>query len=344
MNFLKNYFSSLSLILVAYLIYTRSDFHIWFIWWNASIDMVNFSFPIISIFYIVAFLYIIFLIPYYLVYPHASKARLALRSVRRTISWDTTTVEKEKTAILAIIVKLFFIPLMLVWLTNHITNMINNLSKSYSDIALFSTDFLQFFNTHFFWTAFSLILFIDVLFFTLGYLIESPYLKNTIKSVEPTIIGWAVVIFCYPPFNDITSNYVSWYSTDFPSFGDPIVHVGLNISILILMAIYTSASWSLGLKASNLTNRWIVTTGPYKYVRHPAYVCKNTAWLIGGIPMILIAIQSPELSVFSVLLWLWTWTFIYYLRAMTEEQHLSADPDYREYKKQVPYRFIPKVW
>ena len=344
MNFLKNYFSSLGLILMAYLIYTRSDFHTWFIWWNVSIDIVNFSFPVVGIFYIVALLYIILLIPYYLLYPNSSKARLALRSVKRVISWDIKQVEAEKTAILAIIVKLFFIPLMLVWLTNHIANMINNLTKSYHDINLFSSDFLQFFNTHFFWTAFSLILFIDVLFFTLGYLIESPYFKNTIKSVEPTIIWWAVVVFCYPPFNNITSNYISWYSNDFPSFENPSIHIALNICILILMAIYASASWSLWLKASNLTNRWIITTGPYKYIRHPAYICKNIAWIIGGIPMIYLASQSPELSVFSVIIWLWAWSFIYYLRAMTEEGHLSADPDYVEYKKQVPYKFIPKVW
>jgi len=133
--------------------------------------------------------------------------------------------------------------------------MINNLVNSYANIALFSSDFLVFFNEHFFWTAFSLILFIDVLFFTLGYLIEAPVFKNTIKSVEPTIIGWAVVIFCYPPFNNMTSNFVNWYSTDFPSFASPTVHITLNIIILVLMGIYAWASWALGLKASNLTNR-----------------------------------------------------------------------------------------
>jgi protein-S-isoprenylcysteine O-methyltransferase Ste14 len=32
------------------------------------------------------------------------------------------------------------------------------------------------------------------------------------------------------------------------------------------------------------------------------------------------------------------------MRAITEERHLSQDPDYIQYKKDVPYRFIPKVW
>lgn len=67
------------------------------------------------------------------------------------------------------------------------------------------------------------------------------------------------------------------------------------------MAIYAWASWALGLKASNLTNRGIVTTGPYKYIRHPAYICKNTAWLIGGIPMVYVAMTSESLSLITVL-------------------------------------------
>jgi protein-S-isoprenylcysteine O-methyltransferase Ste14 len=32
------------------------------------------------------------------------------------------------------------------------------------------------------------------------------------------------------------------------------------------------------------------------------------------------------------------------MRAKTEEEHLSSDPDYIEYKKNVPYKFIPKIW
>ncbi|MBW2459776.1 MAG: isoprenylcysteine carboxyl methyltransferase, partial [Deltaproteobacteria bacterium] len=34
----------------------------------------------------------------------------------------------------------------------------------------------------------------------------------------------------------------------------------------------------------------------------------------------------------------------YGARAWTEERHLSRDPDFRAYKKKVPYRFIPWVW
>ena len=192
--------------------------------------------------------------------------------------------------------------------------------------------------------AFSVILFIDVFFFTMGYLLEAPFLKNTIKSVEPTIIWWIVAVMCYPPFNSNITNIIGWYSTDFPSFVNIYVHIWLNICILILMGIYSRASLSLGFKASNLTNRWIVTKWPYKYIRHPAYACKNIAWLIWGLPIVYVAISTDNTSLFAVLLWLLWWAFIYYLRAITEENHLSSDPDYEKYKKKVKWKFIPKVW
>jgi protein-S-isoprenylcysteine O-methyltransferase Ste14 len=39
-----------------------------------------------------------------------------------------------------------------------------------------------------------------------------------------------------------------------------------------------------------------------------------------------------------------TWSFIYYLRAITEEKHLSLDPNYIKYKQEVKYKFIPKIF
>jgi hypothetical protein len=180
---------------------------------------------------------------------------------------------------------------MIVWLSQHIFNLINSSYAGLQNISLFSSDFLLFFNAHFFWIAFNTILFIDVFLFTMGYMLEAPFLKNTIKSVEPTIIGWAVTLLCYPPFNSYIGNIVNWYSTDFPQFGNIYIHLFFNFCILILMGIYAWASFALGWKASNLTNRGIVMKGPYKYVRHPAYICKNTAWFLGTLPVIFASVQ-----------------------------------------------------
>lgn len=49
-------------------------------------------------------------------------------------------------------------------------------------------------------------------------------------------------------------------------------------------------------------------------------------------------------DLFIVLFSLLAWSLIYYMRAITEENHLRKDKDYLEYSKKVKYKFIPKVW
>jgi protein-S-isoprenylcysteine O-methyltransferase Ste14 len=189
------------------------------------------------------------------------------------------------------------------------------------------------------------ILFVDVFFFTVGYLVESPRLGNQIRSVDPTLLGWAAAMACYPPFNTVTSAILGFTATDFPRFDDPTVHLALNIALLVLMGIYASASAALGLKASNLTHRGIVSHGPYAVIRHPAYTCKNMAWWIGSMPLISLSFSQ---SFFAGLLAVATvigWSMLYVLRALTEEDHLrSVDGDYAAYAAKVRYRFIPGVY
>jgi len=77
-------------------------------------------------------------------------------------------------------------------------------------------------------------------------------------------------------------------------------------------------------------------------VRHPAYFCKNIAWWIGGLPILISSILNFDFKTFIfAFLSLSTWSFIYYLRAKTEENHLSLDKDYINYKKKVKYMFLP---
>ena len=109
--------------------------------------------------------------------------------------------------------------------------------------------------------------------------------------------------------------------------------------------IYLSASFTLWFKASNLTNRWIVTKWPYKIVRHPAYIAKNLARTIWTIPALIIAFK--DLDIAKLLLIIFSTIgrfFLYYMRAITEEKHLWQDPEYINYKKKVRYRFIPKIF
>ncbi|MCK5177690.1 MAG: DUF1295 domain-containing protein, partial [Candidatus Aenigmarchaeota archaeon] len=152
-------------------------------------------------------------------------------------------------------------------------------------------------------------------------------------SVEPTLLGWAVALVCYPPFNTQFTNCVGWVANDYVMFSTINITFIARMSVIFLLLIYLWATISLGTKCSNLTNRGIVTTGAYKYARHPAYISKNIAWWITTIPIMSV----------PVFITMFIWSFVYYLRAVTEERHLLQDIDYREYCKKTRYMFVPYV-
>jgi protein-S-isoprenylcysteine O-methyltransferase Ste14 len=182
---------------------------------------------------------------------------------------------------------------------------------------------------------------VDVLVFGVGYGIEHPRLRNEIRSVEPTLLGWCAALLCYPPLVWLTSNALGWFSFELPQFRLPTLQLAAAVAMLLGVGVYTWASLALGLRASNLTNRGIVTTGPYRFMRHPAYVAKNLSWWIGAIPLLIKFAFSDPGSLAVAIAGTAAWSGIYVLRALTEERHLGSDPDYQAYRSRVRWRFIP---
>jgi len=281
--------------------------------------------------------------------PKAGKSLLALRFGKKILVWLfgeklPETKKEEKTAFLSIVVRSFYFPLMLNWCLDHLENFLGKASEALSNSGqIFHFSF--FFDNYLFWVVFNLLFFVDTLIFASSYLLESEFLKNTIRSVEPTIFGWVVALMCYPPFNSITGKLISWETKDFVNdFSDFRINFVLNVLILGLLFVYVWASVALGFKSGNLVNRGIVDRGPYAFVRHPAYIAKNLAWWVGSLPALLLAWnlswQDFLLAVVNMMLW----SLIYYFRAITEERHLLADPDYQKYVKKVQWRFVPGVF
>lgn len=342
--FFKNYLSTLLFIWLLYLFYSSNSYYTSLFSGQYFFNIFwGFWFTYQEIIHTIIFWYVILLIPFYSLFPTQSKAYIILKMLKKLLNNLSYKLEKqEKTALLAWGVKWFFAPLMIMWFFGHVSSLISQWIGVIQNYWMMSENFLAFFNQYFFLFAFSFILFLDVLFFTLGYLLEGKIFKNEIISIESTFFWWFVCLACYPPFNAFTNNVFWWYSNDFPQFVDWKFHLFFNFLILILMGIYTWASVSLWLKASNLTNRGIITTGPYKYVRHPAYITKNLSWWIGGIPILSWLWLSGNMTwFFAWITSLFCWSLIYYFRAITEERHLSQDPNYIVYKTQTPNRFIP---
>ncbi|MFZ2202257.1 MAG: methyltransferase, partial [Microgenomates group bacterium] len=233
--------------------------------------------------------------------------------------------QEEKNTLLFFLVKFFYIPIMLNFFVTNSRAVFDIISRRIA-FGRFSfdlhTDYIN---------LFPLIFTLDTLFFAFGYLVEHPKLGNTIKSVEPTLFGWVVALATYPPFNNLTANYLGWYSNDYFFMSNPVVDIVLKVMAVGLLGVYLWATFSLGFKCSNLTNRGIVANGAYKHIRHPAYASKILFWWLTALPRF-----SPA-AVLSLL----GWTTLYYLRAVTEERHLSKDPDFRRYTRQTRFRFIP---
>lgn len=274
------------------------------------------------------------------------RAYFILSATKKILIWifkdklnkDLFLSKEEKTSILFFLIKIYFTPAMLNFLINNLHSLINLLPlfKSY----LFTKPLLLSEKTIInivFHTILYAILVVDTLIFSFGYLFESSGLRNKVKSVEPTVLGWIVAIICYPPINSLSGNILGWYTSDFGDFGNPNLNITMGVVSILFFLIYVWASVALGAKASNLTNRGIVSKGPYKFIRHPAYASKNLSWWIMGIPFI---IEFGFIAVFSLVLW----SFIYYVRALTEERHLLQDPDYVEYCKKVRYMFLPGIY
>lgn len=349
----QNAAASLFLTSLIYYFYMHSQYILGYLNKNVTLNLfgIETSFWVHQIF---DYLLIIYIIGFILIYfleskPELSKSVLSLQGILRIITAPNEAFEKgipreEKTAILTVLVKMFYIPLMVPWLLGNAADCLStfsavilNYQQSQTITSLFQS------KTHFF--LYNLLMTIDVFCFTMGYLIEHKALGNKVLSVEPTLFGWAIALACYPPFNDtINAALLPVRMNDVADFSNPFLFVITNTLIIILMTIYAWGSISLGLKASNLTHRGIVDYGPYRYIRHPAYICKNTAWWIAAIPVFGAVMSDGYIHGFYMFLAMVGWTTIYFYRALTEERHLqTVNAEYSEYKKKVPYRFIPKI-
>lgn len=179
------------------------------------------------------------LLPFY--YAFEKDESSASRFVRGI--WQRRFDEGWKKSGREIALKAFFVPLMVGWMFSHASFAFNG-TEQYFFSGGWNWNLLT--DVAFFSYLFQTVLFVDVFFFTAGYLIESSKLGNRIVSVDPTASGWLVCLLCYPPFNSATNSFLGWYSSDSPVLqNSPAVTLVLNVLIVALMAIYASASAAL---------------------------------------------------------------------------------------------------
>ncbi|WP_017666100.1 methyltransferase family protein [Porphyrobacter sp. AAP82] len=179
---------------------------------------------------------------------------------------------------------------------------------------------------------------VDVQIGTVGYLLTLRPLDSHIRSGNPFLAGWLAALLCYPPFvwgiigpdNQIlsyefaTPGWAHWFA------GNMVLLWAWGSLLVLLTGVYAWATVVFGIRFSNLTYRGVLTNGPYRFTRHPAYLSKNLFWWASVLPFMVTAegwIEPLRNCIFLLAV-----NAIYYWRARTEEAHLLAeDPKYRDY-------------
>ncbi|MHB0958341.1 MAG: methyltransferase family protein [Pirellulaceae bacterium] len=256
---------------------------------------------------------------------------------------------RETHALMFLLIKLVFGPLMLnsaMLELRNLSGLLFRFNFQPSGLDMLDVWFLVFVSSVFL---------LDSTLFFMGYTTETGFMRNRLRYAETNVFRILVCIACYAPFNMVTASFLgpSNYDVRIVFQGEldhAMTWILRGLALLFLLGM-VSSSLFLFTKASNLTNRGIVKTGPYALVRHPGYIAKNLFWLTTVVPL---WFADPELPGFTwsshaivcgkVLLGLLAWSSLYFLRSITEEQFLRKDPEYVEYCRKVKYRFIPWVY
>lgn len=175
---------------------------------------------------------------------------------------------------------------------------------------------------------------VDVQFATVGYMLTLKPLDAHIRTANPYLAGWVAALICYPPFilmnnggpldyHVATSDWAYWFE------GQTALLWIWGAILVLLTGIYAWATVAFGLRFSNLTHRGILTHGPYRWTKHPAYLSKNAYWWLATLPFLVTSGSMADMARNTALLALVS--AVYYWRAKTEEKHLLADPAYADY-------------
>jgi protein-S-isoprenylcysteine O-methyltransferase Ste14 len=222
------------------------------------------------------------------------------------------------------LVKGFFLPLMFTYFCDNLDKLLH-----------YNLSLLTSFKGCYDWSYFTLY-FIDVALVSMTYLMSLKATDTQIRSTEPTSLGWLSALVCYQPFWSLLGRQY----LDYDNGREWDLWLGNTLwlfrlwacLIIVLVIIYVWATVAFGARFSNLTHRGIITNGPYRFTKHPAYLSKNLSWWMLSMPFMVSSSLEDSVRRCAMLLSL---NFIYYLRAKTEERHLSLDPVYVQYAKWI---------
>lgn len=169
-----------------------------------------------------------------------------------------------------------------------------------------------------------------------GYSVVSILWGKYIRNLDFTIVGWLTNGFCYPLFG-----VVIWQMT--PSFvgPDPIVTGGPLLYLMLFLGlflniIYMLSIFNLGILFDLMTDKGVRTSGFYSLIRHPNYTLEACMFFSTELVALSSGMHWLALSMFF---------FLYWIRSEREDNFMQySNPEYREYQKRTPYKFLPGIY
>ena len=237
--------------------------------------------------------------------------------------WDAGEVKKHWRAW---IIKGFFGAFMISIVPVNFANVVNaDLYEFLSNPVVFAVVLIN------------LLFLVDVMVGAVGYIVTLRPLDAHIRSGNPFLGGWLAALVCYPPFvwGILGNGQVMSYEHNVGQWhywldGNQVVLWIWAGVLVFLTAVYAWATFAFGIRFSNLTYRGVLTNGPYRFTRHPAYLSKNLFWWCSVMPFLVV--NGSMTDAIRNTFFLLCVNGIYYWRARTEEAHLLAeDEKYREY-------------
>jgi len=115
------------------------------------------------------------------------------------------------------------------------------------------------------------------------------------------------------------------------------------LSLIVIVLGYVLGSWALienrffsgVVRIQTDRGQKVVSTGPYRFVRHPGYA--GALWTFLFMPILLDSLWAfiPTLLLIGILI----------LRTSLEDRTLQAElPGYADYAKKTRYRLLPGIW
>lgn len=174
---------------------------------------------------------------------------------------------------------------------------------------------------------------------TPGYMFASRIIRTETKAVDHSWFAWTITLICYDPI--VSAVFGRWLdyraAVEGPMWMRPWASVFEHSEFLLIVIggliifcelIHLWGEAQFGLRASNISNRGIITTGLFRLTKHPIYVSKCAGWFLMYVPFLAGGTFAANLRL--TILWVLV-CVVYMLRSLAEERLLAKDRDYVAY-------------